>query len=282
MTLHPKEYLYVSDLDGTLLPPDGRFPRESAARLNRLIGSGMNFTIATARNYDSVYPLLKEVNLKLPVILFNGVYLTDFNTGESLIMSNLISHDDVRGVLSAAAAMDMDPFVYTYGVKHYLYYRDAKNPASLSYIQTLSKDNRLRYAEDLTSLEGDVSGFLFIDTHSVLEPLHKDLSRKYAGSLNMYFQEDITTPGYYWLQIYREGANKGIMMEQLAQRLGFPLSRVVAFGDYVNDLDMFRVAGQSIAVANALPEVKSAATQVIGSHEHGAVIEYLESLGFDK
>jgi len=139
----------------------------------------------------------------------------------------------------------------------------------------------MRYTEEFVSMEGEVSGFLFIDTHSVLEPLHAAFLKKYPDSLNMYFQEDISMPGYYWLQIYRDGSNKGIMMERLARRLGFPLSRVVAFGDYVNDLDMFKLAGTSIAVANALPEVKNAATQVIGSHEQGAVIEYLESLGFD-
>ena len=280
MTLHPQEYLFVSDLDGTLLLPDGEFPREYVDRLNRLIDCGMNFTVATARNYDSAYAVLKEVNLKLPVILFNGVYLSDFRTGETVIMSGLLPRDTVRDLLSMASAMDLDPFVYTYGKKHYLYYRDTRNPASRHYLRSLEKDNRLKYTEDFSSMDGEASGFLFIDTHSVLAPFHDALAQKYPGSLNMYLQKDISKPGYYWLQVYREGSNKGIMLEQLARRLSFPLSRVVAFGDYVNDLDMFKVAGKSIAVANALPEVKNAATEVIGSHEQGAVIEYLESLGF--
>jgi hypothetical protein len=52
----------------------------------------------------------------------------------------------------------------------------------------------------------------------------------------------------------------------------------VVFGDYLNDLDMFKVSGHAIAVGNALPEVKSAAQQVIASNVDQGVITYLESL----
>ena len=45
-----KDFLFVSDLDGTLLLPDGTLPKEYKERLNRLIDDGLQFTIATARN----------------------------------------------------------------------------------------------------------------------------------------------------------------------------------------------------------------------------------------
>ena len=69
--LNPKEFLFISDLDGTLLEPEGKFPQDSIDRLNRLIDIGLNFSIATARNHDSAYQILNKLNIKLPVILFN-------------------------------------------------------------------------------------------------------------------------------------------------------------------------------------------------------------------
>ena len=78
---NPKELLYISDLDGTLLTPYSNFSEDAVRRLNRLIDLGLKFTIATARNHASAHPLLRGLNLKLPVILFNGVYLTNFHTG---------------------------------------------------------------------------------------------------------------------------------------------------------------------------------------------------------
>lgn len=64
----------------------------------------------------------------------------------------------------------------------------------------------------------------------------------------------------------------------MARHLGISLSETVVFGDYLNDLDMFKVSGHAIAVENALPEVKSAAGQVIASNTDQGVITYLESL----
>ena len=100
--LADKECLFVSDLDGTLLRPDGSFPEDYKKRLNRLLDSGLRFTIATARNYDSAHPILQGLNLNLPVILFNGVYLADFHSGNILENSSLISKPIVENMLGLA------------------------------------------------------------------------------------------------------------------------------------------------------------------------------------
>jgi hypothetical protein len=60
----------------------------------------------------------------------------------------------------------------------------------------------------------------------------------------------------------------------MKERYGF--DRLVAFGDSVNDLSMFRVADEAYAVANAIGEVKAAATAVIGSNEEDAVARFLQ------
>jgi hydroxymethylpyrimidine pyrophosphatase-like HAD family hydrolase len=56
----------------------------------------------------------------------------------------------------------------------------------------------------------------------------------------------------------------------------FGFSRLVVFGDGLNDIPMFDVADESYAVANALEEVKRIATGVIGSNEEDAVTEFLK------
>ena len=52
----------------------------------------------------------------------------------------------------------------------------------------------------------------------------------------------------------------------------------MVFGDYLYDLDIFLVAGYSVAMANALPEVQESADQIIGPNQQGAVIDFLESI----
>jgi 5-amino-6-(5-phospho-D-ribitylamino)uracil phosphatase len=278
-----KKLLYISDLDGTLLRPDSSFPDDYKKRLNRLINMGLRFTIATARNYDSAHPILKGLNLNLPVILFNGVYMADFDTGRILEHSSSIDKKVVQSMLELALPLGIDPFIYTLGEKHQLYYLNATNPGSQAYVKSLENDGRLSQVNHFEFQEEEkVSGFLLIDTHDRLEPVYQSLNEKHFDHLNLYFAEDVSMKGYYWLQSFHQEASKGNMVEALAQKLGVPLERIVVFGDYLNDLDMFRIAGRAIAMENALPEVKESANEIIGSNAQGAVLQYLESIWLEK
>jgi Cof subfamily protein (haloacid dehalogenase superfamily) len=281
MDFDPKDCLFVSDLDGTLLNPDSRFPDDQAERLNRLIDRGLKFTIATARSYESTHPILSHVNFQLPVILFNGVYMTEFTTGRNLQLCNFIAHDVVHAMVEMVDHLGTDPYVYTHSEMNRLYYRNAGNHGSEQYLKSLEGDGRLRRVEEYEFLENEsIAGFLLIDTPQALQPVHDTLKRQFPRDLNLYFAEDIANPGYYWLQAFHRDADKGSMLRRLADQVNVPLSQVVVFGDYLNDLEMFKIAGKSLAVANALPEVKDAAHQVIGSNAEGAVVRYLESLDF--
>ncbi len=281
MAIDPKELLYVSDLDGTLLDTHGCFPKAWTARLNRLIERGLKFTIATARNYDSVHPILHGVNLQLPVILFNGAYLTHFVTGENLEQSNYIKREVVYELLEMVAPLEQDPFVYTFDERHRLYYRNATNEGSGEYLKSLEGDGRLHYVDEYQFPDSErIAGLLLIDTPATLEPVHQAVGKRFPDDLNTYFAKDIARPKFHWLQMFHHHADKGRMLRTLSRHLDTPLSQIVVFGDYLNDLEMFEIAGKSIAVGNALPEVQSASHQVIGTNDQGAVLDYLESLGF--
>ena len=62
-------------------------------------------------------------------------------------------------------------------------------------------------------------------------------------------------------------------MDRLRELTG--RKHIVCFGDNYNDLPMFSVADEAYAVANAAPEVRRAATGVIGSNLELGVARYL-------
>ena len=276
---NPQDFLFISDLDGTLLLPNGTFPEEFKYRLNKLISNGMRFTIATARNYDSAYPILKGLDIKFPVVLFNGVYLADFHSGEILEHTQFIEKTVIDSMLNLAKINKIEPFIYTFGNQHQVYYRKATNTGSTAYLNSLKKDDRVRQVSEFVFQEDEnISGFLLIGTLENLNPIYRGLKENHFDDLNLYFAEDVSMKGYYWLQSFHQQANKGNMVERLVKRLNFPLSKTLVFGDYLNDLDMFRVARYSVAMENALPEVKESANKIIGHNSQGAVLDFLESI----
>ncbi len=256
-TTDPRNLLYVSDMDGTLLDDNGQLPEDSVRRLNRLIDKGLNFTVATARNYDSAYPLLRGLNLRHPVILFNGVYLTELHTGANIFFSDFISAEIIKTMMAIVEPRGIDPFIYTYGERHRVYFRSASNPGAQAYVDSMTDDDRMQKVEEFIFSQSErISGFLLIDTGVTLEPVYNELRSLFINDLNIYFAKDVSNTGFHWLQSFHQEANKGKMLKRMTQHLGISLLETVVFGDYLNDIDMFKIAGHAIAVENALARSK--------------------------
>ena len=49
------------------------------------------------------------------------------------------------------------------------------------------------------------------------------------------------------------------------------------FGDNYNDIEMFEMADEGCAVANAVEKIKELSTQVIGHHNEDGVAKFIES-----
>jgi hypothetical protein len=67
----------------------------------------------------------------------------------------------------------------------------------------------------------------------------------------------------YLLHIYPKGCSKSIAIKLVAQKLGIDLSRAVAVGDSVTDVDMIKVVGVGAATGDADEELKKEAKIVL-------------------
>ena len=84
-----RESLYISDLDGTLLRSDATLSPYSRTGLQRLLQEGIAFTVASARSAVSMRPILDGITLTLPIIEFNGAFLSDLATGRHLLVNSI-------------------------------------------------------------------------------------------------------------------------------------------------------------------------------------------------
>ncbi len=74
------------------------------------------------------------------------------------------------------------------------------------------------------------------------------------------------------------GADKGAGLRWLCSHLEVDAADVIVFGDEINDLAMFAFAGHSVAVANASPSVRDAATEVTESNDDDGVALVVERM----
>jgi len=76
-------------------------------------------------------------------------------------------------------------------------------------------------------------------------------------------------------QVMHKDATKSKAIEAVAQKWGINASEIAAFGDDLNDIDMLKYAGISIAMENALPEVKAIADYTCQSNNDDGVVNWL-------
>lgn len=265
--------LYVSDLDGTLLDRRDRLPEYTVRTLNALLSKGMLFTFATARSWHSAHIVARGLSPSLPWIVHNGAMLCDGKTGERTDQA-AFTDPQRREILALCGELGLWPLCYGIlkGEERVFYLEDERrHPGMEHYIVNRKGDKRLtpvKTREEL--LQGGTYYFTFIHDREPLTPLWEQI--KEFDWLNLTFQQELYREEY-WLEITPKEATKACAALRLKERLG--CDRLVAFGDAMNDLPLFRAADESCAVENAMPPVREAATRVIGSNEEGGVARFL-------
>jgi hypothetical protein len=104
------------------------------------------------------------------------------------------------------------------------------------------------------------NAFLFFGQEAV-DGVQAALGGRYAGALNLASGYSATFPPY--LNIVHAAADKGRALAMVCEHLDVPLAEAMAIGDAAPDLEMMRVAGVSMAMGNAPPEVQ-AQVDVVG------------------
>jgi Cof subfamily protein (haloacid dehalogenase superfamily) len=72
------------------------------------------------------------------------------------------------------------------------------------------------------------------------------------------------------------GVSKASGLKALCDHVGIGLEQAIAVGDGLNDLDVLRVAGLSVAMGNAADEVKALADVVVADNDHDGIVEVVE------
>lgn len=271
--------LYVSDLDSTLLQDDASLSEYSRASLQRLIEDGLSFSVASARSVVSMRPLLSGLELSLPVIEFNGAFVSDLQTGRHEIV-NAIDPAIAREIFELLRQWAKWPFVSTFdGNADRVYYGEITNEGESYYVANRQKHNdpRLQCVLDMMSTLGEqVVCLTVIGKPEALEELELVLRDRFSNSVEIHLFENRYSPGWFWLTIHDSRATKAQGIEAIRTRHGLSDRELIVFGDHVNDVEMFRLATHAIAVANAHPEAKRHATQVVGSNEADSVVRFIE------
>lgn len=272
MEMSQEKILYVSDLDGTLINDSEEITFYTASIINNLVNKGMIFSYATARSNSTSSKITNKIIVDIPSITYNGAFVIDNKSGEILI-SNYFDTKDCFEILKVLISNEIYPIVYSHinGVEKFSYSVNKLNKGMKEFIDSRKGDSRDNPIKNLEELEnGQIFYFACIDKEEKLMPTFEYLKDKYS----CVYQIDSST-GEYWLEIMPVNVNKATAILQLKRLL--KCDKVISFGDGRNDLSMFEISDECYAVDNAVYELKSISTSIIGSNNDNGVAEWLNN-----
>jgi Cof subfamily protein (haloacid dehalogenase superfamily) len=247
--------LVVSDVDGTLLTKNKVLTETAAAAARRLEDSGVGFTITSSRPTIGMRFLIEPLRLTLPFGSFNGSSICDPQLRP--IEQHLIPPPAVK------RTMEM---LKQFGVNIWLFTNERwliDNPAG-AYVafeqRTIKSDPTI--VEDFTPYLDSVCKVVGASDNP-------ELLRRCEVAMQEALGADATAARSqsYYLDITPPGHDKGTFVESMARQLGISTAAIATIGDMHNDLAMFRKSGMSIAMGNAIDEIKQHATYVTTSNE---------------
>ena len=265
-----KNILYVSDLDGTLLHSDEKTSDYTNNIINTLVEKGMCFSYATARSFTTASKVASGLTTNFPVIVHNGVFIID-NKSRECLYSNYFEKKDLEIIRTSLQEHSISPIVYSHivGSEKFSYKREKMTAGLKTFVDSRKgdvRDNPLTPNQNL--FEGDVFYFTCIDSEEKLLLVYEQLKEHYS----CVYSKDIYS-GDMWLEIMPKPATKANAILQLKTILN--CDKIIAFGDGINDISMFKIADECYAVENAANELKIMATAIISSNNEDGVAKWL-------
>ncbi|WP_211747655.1 Cof-type HAD-IIB family hydrolase [Paenibacillus sp. Marseille-Q4541] len=257
--------LIALDVDGTLLHDNHELSAANKESIKAAANSGVEFVLCTGRGPVNTIPLMEEMGLGGYVITHNGAATVDVKTHEVIDQFPM----DAEG---------LQPYI-DYCRKHQIHfdvntafglYVDKIDEMSLQvrsmYEQVFIEPLDLPNWADLREPVVKFSAFGDLETMNELE--------KEWNTWNSPFY--MVRSGDFFLDLMHKDASKGEALKRLAAIRGFAQEKVLAMGNYFNDITMLTFAGKGIAMDNSPAQVKAAADDVTLSNNENGVHHALE------
>lgn len=260
--------MFVTDIDGTLLPTGGAVSTGNVAAVQAMIAAGVKVVVATGRMYAAALPIAAQLGVPVPIIAYNGALIKS-SSGEEL-HAQYMNEADVLKLIDFFAARGWHLQSYNDDV---LYVPERND--EVKFYETVIKVTSVEVGWDgLRARAKNVPKLLTVsDTPE--EAIYKlnEATKHFGG------QVEITRSAARFTEFMALGVSKASAIKILANKYGIDIADVLAIGDSENDLPMLTSVGVGVAMGNAVKSVKAACTRITDTCENDgfakAVYDYV-------
>ena len=249
----PNISLVISDIDGTLITSNHEVTEATKVAAAELHERGIALSLASSRPPRSIKPLAEALGLRSGFAAFNGALVV--TAGGEVLESSVIPPATTARVKAIADEFGLSVWAYDEAewwapVQDSFVEREAHTSGFGPMIQG--------YAERITR---NLNKLTVVGKPESVAEAEKRVVTELDGEVSA----SRSKPRF--LDVTAYGMHKGSVVIRLAKLFGVSREHIAVIGDGPNDIEMFKQAGTSIAMGQAVDEVREAATYVTPSND---------------
>ena len=269
---------FITDLDHTFLRTDLSLSPYTKEQWNKK-SLDCFLSVATARTYRKTAQFLKGVEINMPMILLDGALVATMD--KKIIDTKFINKDIADNIIEEGIRFGIYPFVLALGdtkeLSEIFLHSDLLNKHQVEVLTRYTKEDNLKEVQNIRAMDKNFK-IVYMGEKELLTNLAFEIENIFGDTLK-YILAPEAYVGCYFLTILHKDADKYSGIISVSQYSGFEMSDLSVFGDNLNDLGMFKLAGTSVAVANAQKQVKLMADIILPhTNDEDGVAKYLEGL----
>lgn len=281
----------ASDMDGTLLGESHRLDEETLAAIHKAQAAGIRFMLATGRNYEGAINALGELDSRLTCDYIVGSGAEVRNPQREIISQTAIDDELCKELYEKLKKYPIAVIFCTNEGDFQIGTPEEIEESTIVHLELfyvnmtrdeiLKSDNYRRLKEN-THILSDYARlqelnipvfklFIFAKDMELLGRIKEELVADGRIAVASSFPTN--------LEITDVRAQKGPVLKEYIESLGYTMDEVMAFGDSLNDYSMLSMDfGATVAMENADPEIKAVAKYMTKSNTESGVAYAIEKL----
>lgn len=260
----------ASDMDGTLLGEDHKIAPETLSAIKEACDAGIRFMICTGRNFPGAMNELEGADLTCDYIVGSGAEVRD--PRQQVVRSTAISPRLCREIYETVRKYPISVTFCTDGDDYRIGTEEEVEESLIRQIQAFHLNqcrDEIRDTELYQKMKRNtrvISGieelekaglpvyklFLFSGDLEMLDKIRRELEKNQEIAVSSSFENN--------LEITDVKAQKGPVLKEYIESLGYTMDEVMALGDSLNDYSMLSMDfGATVAMENAVPEIRRVA-----------------------
>ena len=277
--------LIASDMDGTLLDKDGGISFFNQKMIKEAQKKGVHFVIASGRAYADIEPVMKKHDITCACVTGNGAQYID-ESGK-LVSACYLNDEDAYKTIDILNELEIKFMIYTlegiYSIEPIEVVQDAfiirgvklhpettyeQSKARLMAHHSIFKMSELKYEKGFLKDKQIIKIEAFSIDIDKIEEAKKRFKALHNISYLSSFPDNV--------EITHLEATKGKILQKAIQLFHIKEEEVMVIGDSYNDLSMFELFENSVAMGNSVDAIKEKAKYMSASYLEDGVGKAIE------